>query len=462
MKQIRVEEVRSIALGWRLSLGIDTMVTGVSIDSRTARPGDAFIAIRGERFDGHNFLSQAADAGCVTALVRRETKLPPELAKRFPGGVIGVADTVRALGELALHQRKSISADVAAITGSNGKTTVKSMVHHILSSRLQGYVSPKSYNNEIGVPLTLLETDGAEDYVICELGTNAPGEIANLGRICQPDIAVITSISPAHLEKLGSLERIASEKASIIGALRQRGLGIVWADNDLLDRSVRAYQRRLVRFGASEKAELRLTGYEAAPAGARFELNGRLWVQLSVPGRHNALNALSAIAVAQRFGFDQDAAAAILESFEGVAMRMQRIDVGSIAIYNDAYNANPASMRAAGDVLADLPGRRRVMILGDMRELGETGPALHEHLGEDLAAKGIECIVGIGQLGQLIARGAARAGCGATESYDTLEQAAAGLGRLLNEGDVVLLKGSRAMGLERLVEAIRAAQARKE
>jgi UDP-N-acetylmuramoyl-tripeptide--D-alanyl-D-alanine ligase len=454
MKQLRVEEVRSIALGWRLSLGMDTMVTGVSIDSRTASPGDVFVAIKGPNFDGHDFLDQAAEAGCVAALVQRETKVSPETCEKFPGGVIGVADTVRALADLACHQRKGISGTVVGITGSNGKTTVKFMVEHILRTRYRGLTSPRSFNNEIGVPLTLLGTDGGEDYVVCELGTSAPGEIANLARICEPDIAVITMISPAHLEKLGSIDRIAAEKSSILGGLRRRGLGIVNADNDLLDRSVRAYDRRLVRFGRSERAELRLTGYESSSPGCRFELNGRLWVDLPLPGRHNAINALAAIGVAQRFGFGQEESAEALAGFAGVEMRLQTIQAGPVTILNDAYNANPASLTAAAEVLVDTPGRRRVLVAGDMLELGQTGPDLHEQVGRDLAETSIDWIVGVGELGGLLARAAGQAGS-ETETFQTLEEAVDQLPARLSAGDVVLIKGSRSMGMEALAGAIR-------
>jgi UDP-N-acetylmuramoyl-tripeptide--D-alanyl-D-alanine ligase len=455
MKQLRVEEVRSIALGWRLSPGIDTMVTGVSTDSRTARPGDAFIAIKGEKFDGHDYLAQASQAGCVLAVVQREAGVDKDLAESFPGGVIGVADPIRALADIAEHQRKTLSATVVAVTGSNGKTTVKNMIHHILSRRLEGLSSPKSYNNEVGVPVTLLATDGTEDYVVCELGTNAPGEIANLARICEPDVAVITSISPAHLEKLGTLERIASEKTSVLGALKPRGLGIINGDYDLLQRSAKAYERRVVTFGESPGCALRLTAYESQGlSGCTYELNGRLKQRLALPGKHNALNALAAIAAAQRFGFSQDESAEALESFRGVGMRWQIRELAEITLVNDAYNANPASLRGAAEILAGFgPRRRKVMVVGDMLELGQQGPDLHKQMGKELADLGIDVVVGVGDLGGLVAESAGQAGANAAQLSDT-QAAAEAICDLLVEGDVVVLKGSRAMALETLVEPI--------
>ncbi len=458
MKQLRVEEVRSIALGWRLSRGMDTMVTGVSTDTRTARPGDAFIAISGPRFDGHDYLAQAAEAGCVLAIVQRETAIDPELAERFPGGVIGVADTVRALADIAEHQRKSLSATIVAVTGSNGKTTVKNMLHCILSRKLQGKCSPKSFNNEIGVPLTLLDTDGAEDYVVCELGSNAPGEIANLSRIASPDVAVITGISPAHLEKLGNLQRVASEKASVLGSLKPRGLGIINGDNELLQRSALAYERRVVTFGRSEKSQLRLTDYEPKGLeGGVYELNGRLRAFLPLPGMHNALNALAAIGAAQRFGFSQDEAAKTLETFTGARMRLESQQVGKLLLINDAYNANPASCEAAGKVLEQLTSAgRRVMIVGDMLELGAESSTLHQELGQALARMHIDLVVGVGELGSQVAKAAEQAGTSA-QSFPDTPAACEGIVPLLAEEDAVLLKASRRMGLEKLIEPIRSA-----
>ena len=330
------------------------------------------------------------------------------------------------------------------------------MIHHVLGGRLAGSCSPKSFNNAIGVPLTLLAVRPGDDYVVCELGTNAPGEIAALAAMARPDVAVITSVAPAHLERLGSLERIAAEKAAILGALAPAGLGVIWADSDELARAVRAHGRRLVRFGESEDADLRLTGFQPLGRRQRFELNGRLWVDLPLPGRHNALNALAALAVAQRFGVPQDAAAGALADFAGQAMRLEWIDLPDGTVINDAYNANPASLAAAGDVLAGCPAGRRVMIVGDMLELGDEAEALHRRAGRDLAAKGIDLLVCVGPLGRYIAQGAAEGGA-RVETFADGDAAAAGIATRVCAGDTVLVKGSRGMALERLIAPLRAA-----
>jgi len=455
MRPLMLEEIRQAVHGRWLARGKPVTVRGVSTDTRAAGEGELFFALRGERFDAHGFLGQAAGAGCLSAVVALDAELPAEAAGAFPGGLIGVADTTKALGELGAFHRRQFGGTVVAVTGSNGKTTVKRMAHHVLSRRLRGTCSPKSFNNAVGVPLTLLGISPGDDYVICELGTNAPGEIAALAGMASPDVAVVTSVGPAHLERLGSVPRVAVEKASILGALAPEGLGVIWGDSQELARAVRAYRRRLIRFGQAESADLRLTGYEPLGRRQRFEVNGRLWVDLPLPGRHNALNALAALAVAQRFGFTQDDAAAGLADFAGDAMRLEWIELAGGTLINDAYNANPASLAAAADVLAGAGGRK-VLLVGDMRELGEQAEALHHQAGRDLADKGVDLVIAVGTLGRCIARGAAERGL-AAEAFDACAAAAEELGRLLREGDTVLVKGSRAMAMEALIAPVRAA-----
>ena len=456
MKPLAMEEIRQAVHGRWVLRGAVATVEGVTTDSRTAGQGELFVALGGQRFDGHAFLAKASQAGCIAAIVKLGRVVPEDLAALFGAGVIGVADTTAALGELAGYHRGLCSATVVAVTGSNGKTTVKRMIHHILSKRLAGSCSPKSFNNNIGVPLTLLGVSGKDDYVVCELGSNAPGEIAALTRIARPDIAVITSVAETHLEKLGSLQRVAAEKASVLGALTKSGLAVVWGDSNVLDKALKAYDARIIRFGALPACELRLTDYQATPRGQRFRLNGRLWVELPLRGRHNAVNALAAIAVAQRMGLPQDDAAAALADFAGPEMRLEPIDAGGVTIINDAYNANPASVVAAADVLAESDGRRRVLIVGDMRELGAAWQELHLRTGREIASRKLDLLIGVGQMGRYIASGAAEEGQ-AIERFESVEAAASGAAGMLRRGDVVLIKGSRAMAMERLIEPIRQA-----
>ena len=432
------------------------MIGGVSVDSRTARAGVVFFALRGPNFDGHDFLPQAAAAGCAAAVVEFEAALDEQAMGRFAGGVVGVADTRAALGELAGSVRGHLAASFVGVTGSNGKTTVKGMIDQILSRRLKGRAGPKSFNNDVGVPLTIFDAAADDDYVICEIGSNAPGEIAALTGIVRPDVAVITSVAETHLEKLTDLEHIATEKAAILGGLSPSGLGVIWADSEPLGRAVRAYDVRRVGFGESDSAELRLTGYEALDGACRFEVNGRMWAELSVPGRHNALNALAAIGVAQRFGMDPQAAAEALRDYAGLEMRLERVPAGAITIVNDAYNANPASLLAAGETLASFPGKRHVIVAGDMLELGPRSLELHRAAGEALSRCRVDLLVGVGPLGRQIAAAAA-GGDVQTEQIASVEAACRRLPKMLKSGDVVLVKGSRAVGMERLVGKIQAA-----
>jgi len=458
MRNLSPEEIRQAVRGrWRWPAR-PVSVGGVSIDTRTARPGDLFVALCGRNFDGHDFLAEAASAGCVAVVVDQAAGLSESLLSRFHGGVIGVANTTAALGDLAAYCRSHLATSVVAVTGSNGKTTVKAMIHHILSRRLKGRPAPRSFNNAVGVPLTIFSVSPDDDYVVCEVGTNALGEVAALARVVKPNVAVVTSVAEVHLEGLIDLEHVAREKASLLAGLAPGGMAVVTADSPELARALRAYEVNLVRFGRDDSAELRLTGYQARPGGGRFELNGRAWFELSVPGVHNALNALAAIAVAQRFGFDQDEAASALADFTGVEMRLQPIQAGPVLIIDDTYNANPASLTAAVEVLMSYPARRRVLAIGDMLELGPASGRIHRECGRRLAGAGLDLLVGVGELGGLIAAAAGEAG-GAVEvrQAESVPKACRSVPRLLKAGDVVLVKGSRRMAMERLVEAIRRA-----
>ena len=469
---------------------------GVCTNSKEIKPGDLFVAIAGKRFDGHSFVADALKAGGVGAIVRCDAPGMSDLANQYPGRLLGVMDTILALEELAHHYRQKLACDcrepgchehagrgtvVIAITGSNGKTTTKRMLQHILSQKLTGTASPKSFNNNIGVPLTLLGVREGDQYVICEVGTNAPGEIAELSSVAQPDIAVITSVGETHLEKLGSIDLVAVEKASMLAHLQEGGTAVVWADSPPLATALKPYEDLdIIRFGQASLAagadgrpqlrvldaakglhapDLQLVEFKGQSAAceftAKYTLDSTVEFRctLPLPGRHNAMNALAAIGAAMQMGFSPAEAADALASFGGVEMRLQSIQAGSVRIINDAYNANPSSMAAAADVLADQAATRRIMIAGDMRELGDDAAAIHERLGREVAARKIDLLIGVGELGRYIATGAASAGL-AAKQFESLDAAAAALPAMLQAGDVVLIKGSRAMAMERLVAPI--------
>jgi len=464
-------------------------VSGVSIDSRKVLAGDLFVAIRGERFDGHLFVGEAFSAGAMAAVVRNdyEPATPDRRGKRSvdrwaDAVLIRVEDTVRALGRLARYYRRSVidgSVAVVAVTGSNGKTTTKSMIAHVLGGRWKGRAAIKSFNNAIGVPLTLLSTEPSDEFVVCEVGTNAPGEIAALARLIEPEVAVITGVAEVHLEGLGSLEGVAAEKLSLLGELRPDGCAVVNADPEVVRWSLRHDRQwmpvKKVTFGKWPEADLRLTDLRSIPGdasgvrtplpGLSFTVNDRFVYRLNTPGAHNAFNALAAIGVARRFGMDHDEIAARLESFELPPMRLHYERIGDLTLINDAYNANPSSVAAAVEVLLGTaaPGRR-VFVLGDMRELGKVSEQRHRELAEHIGQSGIDLIIAIGDHARLVSR-TAKAASGdriATHGYASTALAGRRLVSHLRPNDTVLVKGSRALALERLVAAIRQWAARPE
>jgi UDP-N-acetylmuramoyl-tripeptide--D-alanyl-D-alanine ligase len=458
-------------------------LAGVGIDSRSDVAGRAFIAIRGDRHDGHDFLAHAARAGAAIAIVDRP---PGALPANLP--VLRVPDTRRALIDLARGWRARLTrTTIIAITGSAGKTTTKSLLHHVLGSQWHGCCSPKSFNNDIGVPLTLLDIRGDHDHAVVEVGTNAPGEIDALAAIVQPDIAVITSIGRSHLERLGTVAQVACEKAALLHHLTPSGRAFVNTDRpelaDFLDRAP-----RLTRYGRHADAHLRLTArgalatsvipappvagiHSSASAPAQWlEVNGSSRFRLALPGEHNAVNALAVIGIAREMGMDDAAIDAALAAADAPHMRFARSTINGVAIFNDAYNANPDSMAASLRTFIELTagevGRcsassggaagRRFLILGDMLELGPHAPALHEELGSlldalDVAAP-LDEIIFIGSHGDDFRRGARSCRDRITLAADAHSPVIDSLLTRLREGDALFLKGSRRLGLERIAD----------
>jgi UDP-N-acetylmuramoyl-tripeptide--D-alanyl-D-alanine ligase len=370
-------------------------------------------------------------------------------------------DTVEALGRLAACYRREVmhaSTVVVAVTGSNGKTTTREMIDHVLGGSLRGRSSPQNYNNQIGVPLTLLSAEMEDRYLVCELGTNAPGEVAALARIVSPQAAVITSIAEAHLEGLGDIGGVAAEKASVLDHVQPSGFAVVNVDRrEIRPHLERGRHARVVTIGTDRRARLWVANRRGSITHTSFEVDGRFQVELPMPGVHHAINALSAFAIGRWFGLPPAKIIERLGSFKPLAGRTRLIDVGGATLVDDAYNANPASMAAAIDTMATSPTGRRVFVMGDMLELGDRSAHFHTLAVREAISAGIETLVVVGPATIEAARA-----CDA-DHRDTrvvlCEDAAAAsdaLVRMLSPGDTVWIKGSRAMQLDRVVDRLRA------
>ncbi|MBI5863796.1 MAG: UDP-N-acetylmuramoyl-tripeptide--D-alanyl-D-alanine ligase [Planctomycetes bacterium] len=435
--------------------------SGVSTDSRTLRGGEVFFAVRGENFDGHDFVLDALKRGACAAVVAAKQAADLHRAHLAAGGaglLIEVEDPVIALGRLAAFHRSQAAAEVIAIVGSNGKTTTKALIDHVLSAKLRGRASPKSFNNNIGVPHTLLSVEAADDYVVVEIGTNAPGEIAHLARLVQPDMVVLTSIGEEHLEGLKDLTGVAREECSVFETLAEGAFVAFPADAPHVRERLPQRPTTLVSFGAGRDANLRVGAVRYESDGLHFRINDRFDYVLPMPGAHNAQNAAGAIAVALRLGFDHRAIADRLRSFQPPPMRMETRSLGGITIINDAYNANPASMRAAIEMLEEYPcAGRRIVAVGEMRELGARSAAEHEALGRRLARGRLDCVLLVGPTVEWLA--AQFSGRTTAEPVESVDECGRRLAALARPGDVVLLKASRAVGLERAAAVFERARA---
>lgn len=428
-------------------------VTGVSTDSRTIGAGDCFFAIAGDNFDGHEYVGEVFRKGAACAVVSRSVN-----GQSIPGPVLRVPDTIRALGDLAREYRRTSRFTVVAITGSVGKTTTRQIIHHVLSRRFRTHQAKKSFNNNIGLPLTLLSAEPQDEVIVAELGANHPGEIACLTRIAQPDIAVVTNAYPAHLEGFGDLATIVREKLSIAEGLADDGTLIINSDIEPLVTACRRSGRSFDTFGKSADATCRAERIVCEALHSTFTIGGTK-VRLPLPGPGNVENALAAWAVCHRLGLTAEDFAEAAASLQGVAMRAEPVQMGTLTVLNDCYNANPASMKNALAMLGNLrsSGRRLVFICGEMAELGPQTESLHAELGVAVARTGVDLLVTIGGPPHITAS-AAQDAAGRSLQVQCFDDAAAACDRmadLIRQGDIVLVKGSRTARLERVVDRLR-------
>ena len=435
-------------------------VRGVSTDSRTTAADELFFALTGPRFDGHAFVADALKRKAVGAVIASEKA--PDVARAVAGAgvLIEVADPLEALRRLAAFHRKQLSADVIAVVGSNGKTTTKAMIDHILQHRLCGRCSPRSFNNAIGVPLTLLSSEAPDDYLVVEIGTNTPGEVADLTALAQPKMAVITSISEEHLEGLGDLSGVAAEECSVLAHVSEGGFAAINADWPRVREYIPDRRVTVATFGRSVEADLRITETRYDAPWLRFVLNGRFTYRLRVPGAHNASNAAGAIAIALRWGLEHEEIAERLESFVALPMRTEILRLGDVSVLNDTYNANPDSAIAAIEALEAMPtSGRRVVVFGEMRELGEHAGELHRKVAERLRDSDVGYVLLVGAAGKMMSDAFHRETLFGpqVDCCETVEACVEKLVHVLQDGDVVLLKASRAVELDRIVDPLRSA-----
>ncbi|MHC4168142.1 MAG: UDP-N-acetylmuramoyl-tripeptide--D-alanyl-D-alanine ligase [Planctomycetota bacterium] len=430
-------------------------ITGVSIDSRTTKEGDCFFAILGENFDGHDYVGGALAKGAVCAVVAKEFH-NVELAEKC---LLRVNDTVEALGDLAREYRRQAGFKVVAITGSAGKTTTRHICSHILSRRFNVHQSPKSFNNNVGLPLTLLGSGSDTEIVIAELGSNSPGEISYLTRIAEPDIAVVTNVHPAHLEGFGDIRMIVQEKSSIAEGLKPDGILIVNADFDKLIEASREHAGEFMTFGKSDGADYRVDDICLEGPSSRFTIDGTE-IRLPLAGPGNVENALAAWAICSQFGLTTDEFAEAVGDLPPVSMRTELLQIGTLTVLSDCYNANPASMKNALEVLAGLDptGQRRVVfICGDMAELGRQSERLHAELGAFVARTKVGLFVAVGELASVAAKSAMAGATGdlSAKCFGDTVSACNNLPKFIKDNDIILVKGSRRAGLETVVEKLK-------
>ena len=429
--------------------------TGISTDSRTTKAGDCFFAIPGENFDGHDYVANAFAKGSICAVVSKDID-----AKKSAGKcLLKVKDTIRALGELAREYRRQAGYKVVAITGSAGKTTTRQIIYHALSRRFGVHQSPKSFNNQIGVPLTLLGAAPDDQIVISELGSNHPGEISYLTHIAEPDIAAVINVHPAHLEGFGDLQTIIQEKLSISEGLKPDGVLIINGDFDQLLNACWAKGLRFITFGKSDGCNYRAGNIHPDGPASRFTIDG-VEVYLPLAGPGNVENAIAAWAACSQLGLMINDFAQAIETLSPVSMRTELLQVGTLTILNDCYNANPASMRNALEILANLDPagqRRQVFICGDMAELGRQAKHLHIELGRNIAQARVKLLLAIGKLAKI----AAEAAQANTDNYleikcfeDTVS-ACNNLHEFIKDYDIILVKGSRVAKLEVVVDKLK-------
>ncbi len=430
----------------------NTLIDKISTDSRTIKRGELFVALRGENFDGHNFVESVAKTGAAGAIV--DLNWTGKIPANFT--LIRVEDTLRAYQNLAANYRKSLPLKVLAITGSNGKTSTKDFAAAVLAHRFRVTKTQGNFNNHVGLPRTMLEATSQDEVAVWEIGMNHPGEVAMLAKLAAPDAAIITNIGVAHIEFMGSHEAIAAEKGALAQAVAVDGTVILNAD-DPFSKNMAARTRGKVVFAGTTEGTIRAGEITQSATGTDFTiLEGahRCRAQLPVPGLHMVQNALLAVAAGRMFGLSLEDCAAGLAAAPLTKARLQIKEIRGVRFIDDSYNANPESMKAALHTLVQLDADgKRIAVLGEMRELGEESARGHREVGETAAELGVDQLIAIGDMAAAIAEAARNAGLQNISIARSTSEAAELLGEIAVSGDLVLVKGSRSARTERVIEA---------
>ena len=449
----KVEELVLVTKGRLISKIKEVKLKGISIDSRTIKRGEVFIAIKGNNFDGHNYIEEAIKKGSGCIIAERLKAKGQGLRTAF----IEVEDTTKALGEIAKLHRNKFNIPVIAVTGSAGKTTAKEMISCVLSKKFKVLKNEGTKNNHIGLPMTLLRLDKSYDFAVLEAGTNHPGEIEYLSKICQPNIAVITNIGSSHLEFFGDLKGVCDEKITMFKYLNSPGIAMVNADDDLLKGKLLTQNKAFFGFGIERNADFAASEIKRLNGKIEFLVNKKYKFFLKTLGACNVYNALIAIGIGRFFGLSYKDIAERLSRFSFPQNRLNLIELNKIKFINDTYNSNPLSLRQALDALGAFRVKgRKIFVMGDMLELGEQGESLHYLVGENVTQI-CDAFVAVGRLSKVTAEGAKNSGF-KKENIFTCENSAQAKEVLFKEispgpEDIVLVKGSRSMKMEDVLKS---------
>lgn len=469
MFEITLEELVNAVKGEILSgpYGGDRRMEGISIDSRHVGKGNLFVAIPGDKFDGHRFVEEAFSKGAPAIIIAKERSKAVSRDIFQKAAVIMVDDTKVALRNLACWHRRKFDIPTVAVTGTNGKTTSKEMIADVLSSKYKVVRSPKSYNNLIGVPLSLFRLNSRSQALVMELGMSEPGEIGLLTRVANPSIGVITNIGPAHLESMRSVDEIARAKFELLDNMSSPKTLVLNADDPILARRMKEKRadERVISFGIENQADFRADRIEPHGEGyIGFRVNQDLTIDLLLLGRHNVYNALAALAVGNLLGVEPQDIKGKLERYVPSELRMELVHIRDIRVINDSYNANPISMENALETLKgmDAPGRK-IAVLADMLELGEKAADFHLQVGRKAAELGVDVLLTVGDLARGIGEGAKQAGMNGRKikNFRTNQEVSHYLLENLRSGDLVLVKGSRKMRTEEVVISLKSLHGRQ-